>query len=54
MTIHLSDKYLYRENDTYARKMTYTTSIFGATEEDYERLRNNAYVTSQYKVWKGE
>ena len=51
MIVHISDKSKYKRSDSYARKMLYTNSIFGATYEDYKRISADPRIKSKCVVW---
>lgn len=51
MTVHISERSRYKAKDGYAKKMGYTTSVFGCTYRDYQRIRSDPYIKSKYVVW---
>ena len=51
MIVHISDKSKYKRSDSYAKKMLYTSSVFGATYEDYKRISADPRIKSKYVVW---
>lgn len=51
MTIFLSDRSKYKKTDSYAKKMDYSTSIFGGTKSDFNRIRKDPYLKSKYVIW---
>lgn len=51
MTVYLSDKRLYNANDSYEKKMRYTTCLFGASEQDYNNIINDPYLKNNKVIW---
>lgn len=51
MTIHLSKKDRYKKSDSYAKKMTYTTSVFGASYKDYQRICKDKKLNEKHVIW---
>ena len=51
MTVHISERSRFRFKDGYAKKMLYTTSVFGCSYRDYPRIRKDPYIHSKYVVW---
>ena len=51
MRIHISDREKYKFKDPYAKKMKYTTTIFGGDKKLFNEVRNNAHIKSKYVVW---
>ena len=51
MTIHLSNRKFYKKNHSYAKKMTYTTSVFGASYDDYKRICNDKKLNEKNVIW---
>ena len=50
MTIHLSKKDRYKKSDSYAKKMTYTTSVFGASYKDYQRICKDKRLKDKHVI----
>ena len=51
MTVHISDRTRFRLKDGYAKKMGYTTSVFGCSYADYQAIKSDPYIKSKYVVW---
>ena len=51
MIVHVSDRSKYRKSDSYSKKMSYTTSMFGCSYEDFKRVKSDPYIKSKYVVW---
>ena len=51
MIVHVSDRSKYRKSDSYAKKMSYTTSTFGCDYGDFLRIKSDPYIKSKYVVW---
>ena len=51
MIVHISDKTKYKRSDSYAKKMLYTSSVFGASYEDFKRIKSDPRLKSKYVVW---
>ena len=51
MTIHLSKKDRYKKSDSYAKKMTYTISVFGASYKDYKRICKDKKLNEKHVIW---
>lgn len=50
ITIFISDKKKFKAEHSHARRMLYTSSIQGATEEDFERIKKA--IGARYVIWK--
>ena len=51
MTIHLSNRKFYKKNHSYAKKMTYTVSVFGASYDDYKRICKDKKLNEKNVIW---
>lgn len=51
MIVHISDRTKFKRSDSYARKMLYTSSVFGASYEDFLRIRGDPRIKKKYVVW---
>ena len=51
MTIHLSDRKKYKKNHSYSKKMSYTTSVFGASYADYKRICSDKKLNEKCVIW---
>lgn len=51
MIVHISDRSKYKRTHSYARKMLYTSSVFGATFADYKRIKADPKIRKKYIVW---
>ena len=47
MIIYLCDKDKFNINDDYETMMTYTTTLFGMSELDYERIKLDKNITDK-------
>lgn len=51
LIVHISDRTKFKRSDSYARKMLYTSSVFGASYEDFLRIRGDPRIKKKYVVW---
>ena len=51
MTIHLSNRKLYKKSDSYAKKMTYTTSVFNVSYKMYKDICKNKHLNEKCVIW---
>ena len=51
MIVHISERRRFKAKDGYAKRMPYTTSVFGCSYRDYQAIRNDPYIRSKYVVW---
>ena len=51
LIVHISDRTKFKRSDSYARKMLYTSSVFGAAYEDFLRIRGDPRIKKKYVVW---
>ena len=51
MTVHISDKRFYKKSDSYAKKMKYTTSVFGASYDDYKNICKDKKLNEKNVIW---
>lgn len=51
MIVHISDRTKFKRRHSYARKMLYTSSVFGASYEDFLRIRGDPRIKKKYVVW---
>lgn len=47
MIIYLCDKEKFNINDDYETMMSYTTTLFGMSEADYERIKLDKNITAK-------
>ena len=51
LIVHISDRTKFKRNHSYVRKMLYTSSVFGASYEDFLRIRGDPRIKKKYVVW---
>lgn len=51
MTIYLSDKKRYKKSDSYGKKMTYTTTLFNGSYDDYKAICKNPVLSKKCVIW---
>ena len=51
LIVHISDRIKFKRSHSYARKMLYTSSVFGASYEDFLRIRGDPRIKKKYVVW---
>ena len=54
MIIYLADRNRFDIDDDYETMMTYTTVLFGMTEQDYWEIKNNRAITDKKLVFNDE
>ena len=51
LIVHISDRTKFKRSHSYARKMLYTSSVFGTSYEDFLRIRGDPRIKKKYVVW---
>jgi len=54
MIIYLADRNRFDIDDDYETMMTYTTVLFGMSEQDYWEIKNNRSITDKKLVFTDE
>lgn len=51
MRIHLSDKKQFKKTDSYGKKMSYTTTLFGGSYKQFQSLKKDDCLKQKYIIW---